>query len=82
MLEIADAERDPIENNDCVSDSSSDVSVPESYPTYGNRVTSIIVNTKSGKDAVDQLKSLGSKVSRPHETWSLYLESNLVNREN
>ena len=79
VLEIADAERDPIENNDYISDSSEDVLTPENQSTYGCRVISIIQNTMNGTDAVHQLKSLGSEVSRPNETWSLCLEPNLVN---
>ena len=81
VLEIADADRDPIENNDCISDSSEDVLTPGGYSTYGYRVTSIIENTTSGTDAVHELKSLGSEVFRLKETWSLCLEPNPVNRE-
>ena len=65
VLEIADAERDPVENNDCISDSSADVLTPESHPTYGCRVTSIIENTTSGIDAVHQSIPLGSEVFCP-----------------
>ena len=68
VLGIADTERDPIEDNDCVSDLSADVLTPESYSIYGYRVASIIANTTSGQDAVHELKSLGSEVFCPKET--------------
>lgn len=78
---IADSERDPIENSDCVSDLSAHLRAPESYSTYEVRVYSIIKNTTTGTEVVNQLQSLGSEVFHPKKTWSRCLESNLVNRE-
>ena len=71
MLGITDAERHPIENDDCVSNWSTEALAngPSHVLALETWLTTFRANIPTGLDAVHQFwKALGSEVCRPKET--------------
>ena len=73
----ANAEEPAIEDNAGYFGPPIDMPYNVNLPEYSRQVASMIGNTNSGTDAVHQLKSFGTKVSRPDETWSRCLKLTL-----